>query len=130
MGVTSLFFAFIMSLINGNLKSEDDHVIIFYRIDNSVEILVNDSIVYESGIIHNNPSLGDTYKIPLGIYLTDAQDEVIIRVNNGVPPNEEQNDTHWEIKYSIFNGDERIDYFWDYSDDNEIGLVFEERYFF
>ncbi|SNS59215.1 hypothetical protein SAMN05421640_0792 [Ekhidna lutea] len=125
-----LFFLISSFSWDSRSVSNDDYIVIFDRIDNSVEILVNDSIVYQSGIIDNNPFLGDTYKIPLSIYLTEKKDEVIIRLYNGHPPYTEQSDTHWEIKYVIMNGDEQIDYFWDYADDNQVGLVFEEKYYF
>lgn len=106
----------------------NDFTFIFDKIDNKVEILVNDSIVYTSGTIDNNPNLEGDYEIYLGNFLTKAEDIVLIRVYNGHEPYENEKDEHWEIKYVLNEGSAEYDYVWEYGDDNAIGLVFEEEY--
>lgn len=109
-------------------KQDNNYTFIFDKIDNKVEILVNDSIVYTSGTIDNNPNLGKDFQIYLGNYLTEDEDRVVLRVYNGHEPYENEEDQHWEIKYVLNQGSEEYDYVWEYADDNTIGLVFEEEY--
>ncbi len=119
-------FAFLPT--SGETRETNDYTFIFDKIDNKVEILVNDSIVYTSGTIDNNPNLGDDYQIYIGNFLTKEEDLVVLRVYNGHEPYQDEEDPHWEIKYVLNQGDEEYDYVWEYADDNAIGLVFEEEY--
>lgn len=111
------------------IDKNKDYTIVFDRIDNKVEVMVNDSLVFSSGIIDNNPDLKSDYKVYLGNYLTESKDEVIIRLYNGFEPYQDQDDKHWEIQYVILKGEEEYEYMWDYEDDYRLGIVFEEKYY-
>ncbi len=129
-----MFILLFIQLIGGvffSTKESDykDYTIIFEQIDNRVELFVNDSLVFDSESIDGNPELGSTMTIYLGYYLTPQPDEIKIKLFNGFEPYNEQDDKHWEIRYMVKEGKEEYDYFWDYNDENQIGLVLEETFY-
>ena len=104
----------------------------FERIDNRVDVLVNDSIVFASGTIDHNPVL-EGYAVFIGDYFDrkKGENEVIIRVYNGHEPyDEREDDAHWMIKFVLKHKDEVVDKIWESNEDNQIGLVNEFQYFF
>ncbi|WP_421872928.1 hypothetical protein [Marinoscillum sp.] len=104
-----------------------DYVIAFYRIDNQVDIIVNDSLVYTTGVIDHNPDFKGEFTYYIGNHLTDQEDQVTVRLYNGRPPYDIK-DKHWEIEYVLKKNGKEFDYMWDEGDNNEVGLVFEEKY--
>ncbi len=108
---------------------EKDYLIRFHRIDNKVDIIVNDSLVYTSGVIDSNPDFKGEKTLYLGSYLTNEVDEVVIKVYNGRKPYIVK-DKHWEIEYVIEKKGIEYEYMWDEGNNNEVGLVFEEKHFF
>jgi len=114
------------------LKSEVDHrdyTVVFEKIDNRVELYVNDSLVFDSKSIDGNPELGKTMSVFLGHYLTPNDDLIKVKLYNGFEPYQTQDDAHWEIRYMVLEGEEEYDYFWDFGDNNQIGLVLEENFY-
>lgn len=124
-----LFNILLISLGYNAHQTTNDYTLKFSRVDNLIEVIVNDSLVYSSGIIDNNPALDGGVAVFLNKYLTPKEDKVIIRLYNGHPPYTEQDDMHWELECQLFKGDEEIEYIWEMADDNQIGLVFEEIFY-
>lgn len=111
--------------------TKDEYTFAFYRIDNMVEIIVNDSLIYSSGEMKGNPDLEGNITYSIGHLLTDNEDVVIVKLYNGYAPYYDfKKDEHWEIDYAIFKNGQEIEQMWDEGDDYRTGLVFEEKYIF
>ncbi len=110
---------------------KDEYTFAFYKIDNKVNIIINDSLVFTSGEFDQNPDLEGNFTSNITRFLTDEQDEVTIQLYNGFEPYpKDQKDQHWEIEYSLFKNGEEIDLMWNEGDDFKTGLVFEAKYYF
>lgn len=121
----------LLSLIFLFQKQTDIYIISFYQIDNKVEIIINDSIIYSSGEVDRNPDFEGLLTVNISKHLTRPKNEVIVRLYNGFEPYpEDEKDKHWEIEYSILKNEQEIDFMWNEGDDFRNGLVFEERYLF
>lgn len=128
--VLNILIGLASTFTNSFLVIDDrDFTIAFDRIDNLAEIVVNDSLIYSSGAIDFNPDLEGSITVYLGSFLTNKKDKVVIKLYNGHEPYQVQDDSHWELKYVIFRGDEEYETVWEYADDRKIGLVFEEVYY-
>lgn len=130
---TSIFLiGFICSLgLSSPAETKDDYTFAFYKIDNKVEIIVNDSLIYSTEEMKGNPDLEGKLTYSIGHLLTEGRDEVIVRLYNGYAPYpEEKKDQHWEIEYSILKNGQEYDLMWDEGNDYKTGLVFEEVYYF
>lgn len=126
----NLIFHLLLWIFPAQDYKETDYFIEFYKVDNKVDIIVNDSLVYTTGTIDLNPDLKGNMNFYIGAYLTDKKDEVIVRLNNGYEPYDmEQSDKHWEIEYAIKKNGVEYDYMWDADDDYRVGVVFEKKYY-
>ncbi|WP_420317644.1 hypothetical protein [Ekhidna sp.] len=105
-----------------------DYTFIFEKVDNRVEILVNDSIIYDSGTI-NDPHSFSGKKISIGPYLKHANNKVVVRLYNGYEPYENQIDRSWQIKYALMEGTDEYENYWEKGRDYRVGLVLEEAYY-
>ncbi|MAE87334.1 MAG: hypothetical protein CMB80_31665 [Flammeovirgaceae bacterium] len=127
-----MLMTFLLILINLFVTDHDaeDYVFVFNKIDNKVEILVNDSLIFDSGTVNHNPELEGLYTCNITKYLTSERDVVVVRLYNGFEPYpEEQKDKHWEIEYSLNKDGVEVEQMWNEGDDFKIGLVFEEIYY-
>ncbi|MEO9476663.1 MAG: hypothetical protein ABJG41_14070 [Cyclobacteriaceae bacterium] len=123
-----LIFLLILSV---QIQFKDtDYTFQFYHIDNKVEIIVNDTVVYSSPEIDKNPKIEGNLSFNISKYLTDKEDIVIIKLYNGFEPYpEHEKDKHWEIEYSLIkNGKEEIEMMWDQGNNSKTGLVFKKTY--
>ena len=130
----SILIIGLLGALNSNWISDndrkDDYTFAFYKIDNKVEIIVNDSLIYSTGEMKGNPDLEGNLTYKVGHLLTQGRDEVIVRLYNGHEPySPDKKDQHWEIEYSLFKNGKEYDLMWDEGDDYKTGLVFEETYF-
>lgn len=120
----------IIYCLSTSLITADNCTVSFYRVDNKVDIAVNDAVVYTTGIINNNPNLNGTLSFDISPFLTSNPDTVSIRLYNGVEPYSNlQKDQHWEIEYSLKMNGLELDFMWNEGDDDRKGLVFEETYY-
>ncbi len=99
----------------------------FEKIDNRVEVLVEDSLIYNSGLIEGNPEL--TFKVDVTKHLVKGLNKLTIRVFNGSEYLPDQDDSHWEIRYEINQNGKLFDYIWDDGDEKVIGKVFEMTHY-
>ena len=100
--------------------------IAFYNIDNEAKVTVNDSLVFMSGMINNNPSL--VLDIGLEEYLKSGNNSVRVELYN-----DECNNCHhnpWEVRYEFIENNEVVDYVNESSSDESTsgGLKFEKVY--
>jgi hypothetical protein len=100
--------------------------IAFYNIDNEARITVNDSLIFNSGMINDNPSL--VLDIDIEEYLKSGNNVVRIEVHN-----DECNNCHhnpWGVRYEFIEGYEIVDYVNESSLDESSsgGLKFEKIY--
>lgn len=124
-----LYLVLLINLISSKNEGEK-YVFVFNKIDNKVEIIINDSLVYDSGTLNHNPELKGLYNYDISKHLTRERNEVIVRLYNGFAPYpKHQKDKHWEIEYSLFKNGKEYDLMWDVGDDYRTGLVFEEKYY-
>ncbi len=128
--MTLLLIQFLLSFFIDQPKTEEfDYTFRFSKIDNMVQITVNDDLVYTSGVVDHNPDLDGAYSVYISKYLTSGEDKVIIRLFNGYEPYNTQDDKHWELEYQLLKDGKEYEYVWEYADDNKLGLVFEETYY-
>lgn len=98
----------------------------FYKIDNRAEILVNEKVVYNSGVVDGNPDMEEV--IGLDKHLTPGQNTITIKLMNGSEYLASAKDPHWEIEYALLNAGYIVDDVWEYADDSKQGVVFEKTY--
>lgn len=105
-----------------------DYSFVFDRVDNRVEILVNDSVIYDSGTIID-PSSFYGKKVSLGAYLKYASNKVVVRLYNGAEPYRDQIDQEWQLKYRLLEGETEFEHYREKGKDYKIGLILEEKYY-
>ncbi len=117
-------------LISQTGYTQNNYQLEFIQVDNKVEVLVNDSLIYTSNTLDNNPNIEGGLEVNLRPYLTNNRDEVIVKLYNGHEPyNKDEDDKHWEIEYSLWLNQTEYDLMWNEGDDNRTGLVSEEKYY-
>lgn len=126
--VLSIISTYILSiLLLSDTSSETYYTLEFEKIDNRVEVYIGDSLIYNSGIVRQNPDM----LIKINIESTRLKDEnrkLTVKLINGLDGARNGDDIHWEIKYFLLKGDEVLDFIWDDADDGRVGVVFEETY--
>lgn len=124
------FISFLLLFFFQPHSSQQEHYYInFEKIDNRVDILVNDSLMYTSGTIDFNPDLTEVYSVYLGNFLTPKKDKVVVRLYNGHEPYENEEDSSWELKYVLLKNEDLVDYVWESENDGRIGVVFEMTHY-
>ncbi len=104
-----------------------DYHIEFEKIDNRVEVYMGDSLIYDSGIIRKNPKNLQIW-VDIDDSLLEYSNELTIKLFNAMEGVPDGADIHWEVKYSIFEGEEVIYWEWYDSNDGKSGIVMEETY--
>lgn len=105
---------------------KDSYQLDISKIDNRIDVFVQDSLVYSSGTIHLNPEVN--FIVDLSSYIKKGNEILRIEIYNGSEPYKEQLDPHWEVMFDLIKNDEIIDYIYEFSDNNEVGKVFEISY--
>ena len=98
----------------------------FDKVDNRIEVMVGDSVIYDSGLIGYKPDFSLT--VPIDESLLEYSKVLKVRLHNGTEGLKEGEDIHWEIRYYLYKGDEIVDSHWREADDGQIGVVFESSY--
>ncbi len=132
MTVTSLlniaaFFLSSLAFQTADKKRNGDYHIEFEKIDNRVEVYMGDSLIYDSGIIRKNPKNMQIW-VDIDDSLLEYSNELTIKLFNAMEGVPDGADIHWEVKYSIFEGEEVIYWEWYDSNDGKSGIVLEETY--
>ncbi|MFT4737622.1 MAG: hypothetical protein ACI8QD_000744 [Cyclobacteriaceae bacterium] len=98
----------------------------FEKIDNQVNILVDDTLVYTSGVIDDNPEL--ELSVDLKQYISANSKAFTIQLINGDPENPYMEDLHWEIRFEVMKDNQPVDFVWEFADDAETGEVLSLTY--
>ena len=100
--------------------------IAFYNIDNEAKVMVNDSLIFNSGMINNNPSL--VLDIGLEEYLKSGNNIVRVEIYNDDCSTCHHNP--WEVRYEFIENYQVIDYVNDgsFEESTSGGLKFEKVY--
>ncbi|MEQ6120395.1 hypothetical protein [Reichenbachiella sp. MALMAid0571] len=100
--------------------------IVFYNIDNAVNLYVNDSLAFESGVIYGNPNLD--LEFGLLRFLKKGKNLIKIELLNGDCDNCEP--TPWEIRYELIQNEEVLEFVYESSQGQgeEGGLKFEKNH--
>lgn len=96
------------------------------EVDNSVNVYVEDSLIFASGTIHSSPEVD--FSIDFTDFIKDGSETLKIELFNGVEPFEPQVDPLWEIRYDLLINGEIVDFVHEFGDDNTIGKAFEIQY--
>ena len=102
-----------------------DYNITFSKIDNRVYAFVNDELVFDSQFIDGNPELN--LSLDLNPFLKKGTNVIKIQLENGSILNAFIVDTHWTIRYEIFENDESYDYAYESSKNGQTGLIVYEK---
>ncbi|MEQ9402704.1 MAG: hypothetical protein RIM99_03885 [Cyclobacteriaceae bacterium] len=102
------------------------YILAISKIDNNVNVYVEDSLIFTSGTIHNSPEVD--FQIDLSQFIKDGSETLRIELLNGVEPYDQQIDPYWEIMYDLIIDGEIVDFIHEYDDDNAIGKVYENSY--
>lgn len=121
------------SIGNNNQSSEptsnvsaNGYILSISEVDNSVNVYVEDSLIFASGTIHSSPEVD--FKIDLSPFVKDGSEKLKIELYNGVEPYEPQVDPLWELRYDLIVNGEIVDFVHEFGDDNGIGKVYENTY--
>ena len=98
----------------------------FEKIDNQVNILIDDTLVYTSGVIDDNPEL--ELSVDLKQFIDSNSKAFTIQLINGDPENPYVEDLHWEIRFEVMKDDQPVDFVWEFADDAETGEVLSLTY--
>jgi len=131
MNLTSILFISYLSLsslfTSTPEATRESYHLEFERIDNRVEVWVGDSLIYNSGIVRQNPKdLG--IKVYIDDLLLEESNELTVKLINGLDGAKDGDDIHWEVKYILFKGEKLYEYLWEEADDGRVGVVIEETY--
>jgi hypothetical protein len=102
-----------------------DFSIAFSKIDNRVYAFVNDELVFDSQFIDGNPELN--LSLDLNPFLKKGTNVIKIQLENGSILNAFIVDTHWTIRYEIFENAESYDYGYESSKNGKTGLIVYEK---
>lgn len=87
----------------------EKNAIVFFKIDNQAQILVNGEVVYDSGFIDEDPELN--IEVDLNDFLVGDENNVVIRLLNGKCPYCLSNP--WAINFEIYIDGESVDYIYE-----------------
>ncbi len=95
----------------------------FYKIDNRVEIYIDDELVHDTGYIR--PHGAKEQDVSLSGYLDLGDHKLEVKLFNGEGNTNDQFDKHWQIHYEIFVLGDPIDFINEKSQKNKAtsGLV-------
>ena len=102
-----------------------DYSITFSKIDNRVYAFVNDELVFDSQFIDGNPELN--LSLDLNPFLKKGTNVIKVQLENGSKLNDFIVDTHWMIRYEIFENGESYDYAYEFSKNGQTGLIVYEK---
>ena len=102
-----------------------NYSITFSKIDNRVYAFVNDELVFDSQFIDGNPELN--LSLDLNPFLKKGTNVIKIQLENGSILNAFIVDTHWTIRYEIFENDESYDYAYESSKNGQTSLIVYEK---
>jgi hypothetical protein len=107
-------------------KVSSGKYISFYNIDNEARVLVNDSIIFDSGIIDDNPHLD--LNVELEPLLKEGENLVKVELRNR--DCDQCPATPWAIRYELIQDYEIVDYVEESSFDERDtgGVKFEKTY--
>ena len=125
--VLSIVLAYLASLLPLNEKPSASYSIEFEKIDNRAEVYLGDSLIYNSGIVRQNPDMLIRINIESNL-IKKGNKNLTVKLINGLDGAKQGDDIHWEIKYFLLKGDEVVDFIWFDGDDGQVGVVFEETY--
>ncbi len=100
----------------------------FFRIDNQAQVVINNSVVWDSGVIHQNPALNKVVSLDKWIPAS-GKVNVIVRLHNasGSP----QSHNPWEIHYQLEKDGEAFGFVHEKSNGNSSeGWQFERTHCF
>jgi len=95
-------------------------------IDNRVNILVDDSLVFDSETIGGGQKVN--FEVPITAFLKRGDEVVKIQLYNGIPPYNPQFDQEWKIAYDFVIDGEIVDFAHESGSDGKVGVVFENTY--
>lgn len=102
------------------------YIVALSKIDNNVNIYIEDSLIFKSGTIHDSPEVD--FQVDFSDYIKDGTETLKIELWNGVEPYNEQIDPLWEVMYDLVIDGEIVDFVHEYGDDNALGVVYENSY--
>ena len=102
------------------------HMLIFNKIDNKVNVSINDSLIFTSGLISDNPELD--IRVDLTPFIKDGSETLRIDLYNGQAPYVDQLDPYWEVRYDLILNQEIADFDHAFEKNNAVGLVYTNEY--
>jgi len=121
--ISLLLFTWTVFAMPPDRQNTDRRYIRFYKIDNKINVYVNDSLIYESKTFDGNPDL--KIDVDLEDHLVKGANLVKVELYNGYEDNDYKKDRFWEIRYEMFNNEESIDYMHQFSSNGAAGLAFD-----
>ena len=105
-------------------KIHSGKYIAFYNIDNEARVLVNDSLIFDSGIINNNPVLD----LEVGLLESLRKGKNLVKVELRNRDCDSCEPTPWGIRYELIEDGEVVDFVHQNSTNEDLGggLKFEK----
>ena len=107
------------------IKQTQNYYITFSKIDNRAYAFINDELIFDSQFIDGNPELN--LSLDLSPFLKRGNNLLKVQLENGSKLNTFINDTHWTIRYEIFENGNSYDYAYESSKNGQAGLIVYEK---
>ena len=107
------------------INQTTNYEITFSKIDNRAYVFINNELVFDSQFIDGNPELN--LSLNLSPFLKKGDNLLKVQLENGSNLNAFVNDTHWTIRYEIFENGESYDYAYESSKNGGAGLIVYEK---
>ncbi|MEQ8882298.1 MAG: hypothetical protein RLO17_04395 [Cyclobacteriaceae bacterium] len=119
------FSTYILALILAApfIQTKNEYYVLFRKIDNRVNIYMEDSLIYQSKLIDGNPE-DLNLKVDISEHLRQGPNKLRVELINGSGEGFFEKDSYWEIFYEIFKNEDPIDYMSEKSSNGTTGLVF------
>ena len=119
--ISFFWLIFLTTVVNQTTNYE----ITFSKIDNRAYVFINDELIFDSQFIDGNPELN--LSLNLSPFLKKGNNLLKVQLENGSNLNAYINDTHWTIRYEIFENGESYDYAYESNKNGEAGLIVYEK---
>jgi len=105
---------------------ESEHMFVFTKIDNKVDVFINDSLIFSSGLILNSPEL--EVRVDLTPFIEDGSERLKLQLYNGQEPYTDQLDPSWELRYDLILNGQIADFDHLTEKNNALGMVYQTTY--
>lgn len=106
---------------------QPDYILEFSKVDNRINVYINDKLYYEGKEIDGNPELG--LEVSLNAGLQKGNNTIKVDVFNGSSLTPYIEDKHWEIRYELMVDGESFEFVHEWGNDGVKGLAHSSEFY-